>query len=138
MEMRMKISIESSIPYIVLGILYAYLLYLYWTPETLQLIFASKYWLPELPGIGKMFSNEMALASAWIHLLVVDLFAARQLFSSHFAVSVSVSFSVLTRVFIFPGRFFSMDWTTKLRRDIQFLFASFSVPLESLLIMPKH
>ncbi|KAM1584330.1 hypothetical protein FF2_037272 [Malus domestica] len=101
MEMRMKIFIESSIPYIVLGILYAYLLYLYWTPETLQLIFASKYWLPELPGIGKMFSNEMALASAWIHLLVVD-------------------------------------WTTKLRRDIQFLFASFSVPLESLLIMPKH
>ncbi|KAL0395953.1 UNVERIFIED_CONTAM: protein ABA DEFICIENT 4, chloroplastic [Sesamum calycinum] len=29
-----------------------------------------------LPGIAKMFSSEMTLASAWIHLLVVDLFAA--------------------------------------------------------------
>ncbi|KAJ7971225.1 Protein ABA DEFICIENT 4, chloroplastic [Quillaja saponaria] len=73
-------SMESSIPYVVLGVLYAYLLYLSWTPETLQLIFASKYWLPELPGIAKMFSSEMTLASAWIHLLVVDLFAARQVF----------------------------------------------------------
>ncbi|KAB2632347.1 hypothetical protein D8674_028594 [Pyrus ussuriensis x Pyrus communis] len=106
----MKISIESSIPYIVLGILYAYLPYLYWTPRTLQLIFASKYWLPELPGIGRMFSNEMTLASAWIHLLVVDLFAARQLFSSHFAVSASVSFSVLTLAHSFFQAGFSR-WT---------------------------
>nr|XP_023887430.1 protein ABA DEFICIENT 4, chloroplastic isoform X5 [Quercus suber]XP_023887431.1 protein ABA DEFICIENT 4, chloroplastic isoform X5 [Quercus suber] len=75
-----KKSVESSIPYVVLGILYAYLLYLSWTPETLRMIFASKYLLPELPGIAKMFSSEMTLASAWIHLLVVDLFAARQVF----------------------------------------------------------
>lgn len=33
----------------------------------------------QLPGIAKMFSNEMTLASAWIHLLAVDLFAARYL-----------------------------------------------------------
>ncbi|XP_015881352.3 protein ABA DEFICIENT 4, chloroplastic isoform X2 [Ziziphus jujuba] len=33
-----------------------------------------------LPGIAKIFSSEMTLASAWIHLLVVDLFAARQVF----------------------------------------------------------
>ncbi|KAK4602139.1 hypothetical protein RGQ29_011268 [Quercus rubra] len=75
-----KKSVESSIPYVVLGLLYAYLLYLSWTPETLRMIFASKYLLPELPGIAKMFSSEMTLASAWIHLLVVDLFAARQVF----------------------------------------------------------
>ncbi|BBG99657.1 alpha/beta-Hydrolases superfamily protein [Prunus dulcis] len=72
-----KMSTESSIPYILLGVLYAYLLYLSWTPQTLRLIFASKYWLPELTGIAKMFTNEMTLASAWIHLLAVDLFAAR-------------------------------------------------------------
>lgn len=71
---------ESTIPYVALGLLYAYLLYLSWTPETLRLIFASKYLLPELPGIAKMFSSEMTLASAWIHLLVIDLFAARQVF----------------------------------------------------------
>ncbi|PIA33277.1 hypothetical protein AQUCO_04100004v1 [Aquilegia coerulea] len=75
-----KKSMESTIPYIVLGLLYAYLLYLAWTPDTLQIIFASKYLLPELPGIAKMFSREMTLASAWIHLLAVDLFAARQVY----------------------------------------------------------
>lgn len=93
---------ESSIPYIVLGVLYVYLLYLSWTTETLKYMFSSKYMLPEvlhsfnhpkqecinavsnvfffhlqLSGIAKMFSSEMTLASAWIHLLVVDLFAAR-------------------------------------------------------------
>ncbi|XP_008807096.1 protein MAO HUZI 4, chloroplastic-like isoform X2 [Phoenix dactylifera] len=71
---------ESSAPYIILGVLYAYLLALSWTPDTLRLMFASKYWLPELPSIAKMFTNEMTLASAWIHLLAVDLFAARQVF----------------------------------------------------------
>ncbi|XP_059293323.1 protein ABA DEFICIENT 4, chloroplastic [Lycium ferocissimum] len=70
----------STIPYVVLGLLYAYLLYLSWTPDTIRLMFASKYWLPELPGIAKMFSNEVTLASAWIHLLAVDLFAARQIY----------------------------------------------------------
>ncbi|MCE2056038.1 Protein ABA DEFICIENT 4, chloroplastic [Datura stramonium] len=73
-------AMKSSIPYIVLGLLYAYLLYLSWTPDTIQLMFASKYWLPELPGIAKMFSNEVTLASAWIHLLAIDLFAARQVY----------------------------------------------------------
>ncbi|XP_062150587.1 protein ABA DEFICIENT 4, chloroplastic isoform X2 [Alnus glutinosa] len=34
-----------------------------------------------LPSIAKMFSSEMTLASAWIHLLVVDLFAARQVYN---------------------------------------------------------
>ncbi|KAL0015314.1 hypothetical protein SO802_002383 [Lithocarpus litseifolius] len=43
-----KKSVESSIPYVVLGLLYAYLLYLSWTPETLRMIFASKYLLPEV------------------------------------------------------------------------------------------
>lgn len=75
-----KRSMQSSVPYVILGLLYAYLLYLSWTPDTIRLMFASKYWLPELPGIARMFSNEMTLASAWIHLLVVDLFAARQIF----------------------------------------------------------
>lgn len=71
---------QSSVPYIVLGILYAYLLYLSWSPDTLRVLFASKHWLPELPGMTEMFSRQMTMASAWIHLLAVDLFAARQVF----------------------------------------------------------
>ncbi|CAL2259039.1 unnamed protein product [Prunus armeniaca] len=97
-----KISMESSIPYIVLGILYAYLLYLSWTPETLQLIFASKYWLPELPGMVRMFSNEMTLASAWIHLLAVDLFAARQVFRDGQENEIETRHSVSLCLFFCP------------------------------------
>ncbi|EPS63611.1 hypothetical protein M569_11174, partial [Genlisea aurea] len=42
-----KKLMASSIPYIALGALYAYLLLLSWTPETLRLMFANQYWLPE-------------------------------------------------------------------------------------------
>uniref|UniRef100_A0A3N7G4Y5 Uncharacterized protein n=1 Tax=Populus trichocarpa TaxID=3694 RepID=A0A3N7G4Y5_POPTR len=63
-------------------------------PETIHLIFASKYWLPELPGIEKIFSSEMTLASAWIHLLVVDLFAARQVFDDGLENEVETRHSV--------------------------------------------
>lgn len=75
-----KRAVDSSAPYVALGILYAYLLYLSWTPDTLRAMFASKYWLPELTGIVRMFASEMTVASAWIHLLAVDLFAARQVY----------------------------------------------------------
>ncbi|KAL3682124.1 hypothetical protein R1sor_000146 [Riccia sorocarpa] len=71
---------RSEMPYFVLGAGYIYLLALSWTPETLGLMFASKYWLPELAGITKMFSSTITVASAWLHLLAVDLFAGRQMF----------------------------------------------------------
>ncbi|XP_030461194.2 protein ABA DEFICIENT 4, chloroplastic isoform X1 [Syzygium oleosum] len=75
-----KKSMKTGVPFIVLGLFYAYLLYLSWTPDTLKAMFSSKYYLPELPGIAKLFTNEMTVASGWIHLLAVDLFAARQVF----------------------------------------------------------
>ncbi|KAI5083864.1 hypothetical protein GOP47_0000033 [Adiantum capillus-veneris] len=75
-----KKLVESSVPYVVLGVLYAYLLILSWSPDTLPLMFASKYWLPELPGITRMFSSTLTVASAWLHLLAVDLFAGRQIY----------------------------------------------------------
>ena len=46
--MQTKKSMESTIPYVVLGLSYAYLLYLSWTPDTIKQMFASKYWLPEV------------------------------------------------------------------------------------------
>ncbi|XP_021804049.1 protein MAO HUZI 4, chloroplastic-like [Prunus avium] len=97
-----KMSTESSVPYILLGVLYAYLLYLSWTPQTLRLIFASKYWLPELTGIAKMFTNEMTLASAWIHLLAVDLFAARQVFCDGLQNEIETRHSVSLCLFFCP------------------------------------
>ncbi|XP_030529180.1 protein ABA DEFICIENT 4, chloroplastic isoform X2 [Rhodamnia argentea] len=75
-----KKSMKTGVPFIVLGLFYAYLLYLSWTPDTLKAMFSSKHFLPELPGIKKLFTSEMTVASGWIHLLAVDLFAARQVF----------------------------------------------------------
>eukprot|EP00897_Mesotaenium_endlicherianum_P000547 jgi/Mesen1/10493/ME000083S10001 len=75
-----KKMLDSSIPYVILGAMYIYLLYLSWRPETLPLMFSSQYWLPELPGITRMFSSTLTVASAWIHLLAVDLFAGRHVF----------------------------------------------------------
>lgn len=97
-----KKSMESSLPYVVLGILYAYLLCLSWTPETVRLIFASKYLLPELSSIGKMFSSELTLASAWIHLLVVDLFAARHIFHDGLKNQIETRHSVSFCLFFCP------------------------------------
>ncbi|CAI5481687.1 unnamed protein product [Closterium sp. Yama58-4] len=71
---------SSSLPSILLGFVYLYLLYKSWTPNTLLYMFSSKYWLPELAGITQMFSSTLTVASAWIHLLAVDLFAARHVY----------------------------------------------------------
>lgn len=84
----------SSLPYIALGLLYAYLLYLSWTPDTIQLMFSGKNWMPELPAIAKLFSGEMTLASAWIHLLAIDLFAARQVYHDGLQENVETRHSV--------------------------------------------
>ncbi|KAL5096024.1 hypothetical protein RYX36_000351 [Vicia faba] len=97
-----KKSMQSNLPYVVLGILYAYLLFLSWTPETARLIFASKYLLPELSSIGKMFSSELTLASAWIHLLVVDLFAARHIFCDGMVNQIETRHSVSFCLFFCP------------------------------------
>lgn len=97
-----KRSMESNIPYVVLGALYAYLLFLSWTPETLRLMFASKYWLPELPGITRMFSSDLTTASAWLHLLTVDLFAARQVFQNGLKDSVETRHSIILCLLFCP------------------------------------
>ncbi|RAL46599.1 hypothetical protein DM860_004878 [Cuscuta australis] len=85
---------KSGTPFVALGVLYGYLLYLSWTPNTLCLMFASKYWLPELSGIIQMFSNEMTMASAWIHLLAVDLYAAKQVYEDGMQNDVEIRHSV--------------------------------------------
>ncbi|XP_037403978.1 protein MAO HUZI 4, chloroplastic-like isoform X2 [Triticum dicoccoides] len=89
-----KRAVESTAPYVALGLLYAYLLYLSWTPDTIRAMFASKYWLPELPGIVRMFASEMTVASAWIHLLAVDLFAARQVYQDGIKNNIETRHSV--------------------------------------------
>lgn len=54
-----KKLVESSFPYVVLGVLYLYLLFLSWSPETLPSMFASKYWLPEVLRVLELLSNKV-------------------------------------------------------------------------------
>ncbi|GAU36542.1 hypothetical protein TSUD_277480 [Trifolium subterraneum] len=55
-----------------------------------------------LTSIGKMFSSEMTLASAWIHLLVMDLFAARQVFQDGQENQIETRHSVSFCLFFCP------------------------------------
>ncbi|CAD5186402.1 unnamed protein product [Musa acuminata subsp. malaccensis] len=109
-------TMESNLPYVALGVVYAYLLYLSWTPDTFSTMFASKYWLPELSGIAKMFSNEMTMASAWIHLLAVDLFAARQVFHDGLKNNVETRHSVSLCLLFCPVGIFSHFITRSLTK----------------------
>jgi hypothetical protein len=112
-------TMESSTPYVLLGILYAYLLYLSWTPETFKCMFASKYWLPELHGIARMFSNEMTVASAWIHLLAVDLFAARQVFHDGLRNNVETRHSVSLCLLFCPIGVIAHEITKVLTKSVK-------------------
>ncbi|PKA63531.1 hypothetical protein AXF42_Ash005426 [Apostasia shenzhenica] len=97
-----KKVMENHLPYATLGILYAYLLLLSWTPDTLGVIFATKHFLPELPSMLKMFGNEMTMASAWIHLLAVDLYAARQVYHDGLKNNVETRHSIALCLFFCP------------------------------------
>ncbi|KAK3257330.1 hypothetical protein CYMTET_33581 [Cymbomonas tetramitiformis] len=67
---------QSPLPCCVLAVMYVYLLYVSWAPDTLQKMFSNQYFFPELAGIAEMFARYKTVASAWLHLLAVDLFAA--------------------------------------------------------------
>ncbi|KAJ7523690.1 hypothetical protein O6H91_18G058400 [Diphasiastrum complanatum] len=97
-----KKLVESNVPYIVLGGLYVYLLHGSWTSETLQLIFATKHYLPELSGISKMFLSTLTVASAWVHLLAGDLFIGRHIFLDGLDHDVETRHSLLLCMIVCP------------------------------------
>ncbi|XP_022770041.1 protein ABA DEFICIENT 4, chloroplastic-like isoform X2 [Durio zibethinus] len=79
------------------------------------MIFAPKAEL--LSGMAKMFSSEMTLASAWIHLLAVDLFAARQVFHDGLQNQVETRHSVSLCLLFCPIGIFSHFVTKALARS---------------------
>ena len=58
--------------------------------------------MDQLPGMTKMFSSEMTLASAWIHLLLVDLFAARCIYQDGLKNEVETRHSVSLCLLVCP------------------------------------
>lgn len=76
-----KKLISSPMPYLVLSVLYLYLLVKAWSPDSARLIMNPDfYFLPQLEGIATLFARTTVVASAWVHLLCVDLFAAIQVY----------------------------------------------------------
>lgn len=73
--MQTKNCMKSSIPYVVLGVLYSYLLYLSWTPDTIRFMFASKYWLPEVWIYAYMYFLllKIAMPTFWPIYLAMGL-----------------------------------------------------------------
>ncbi|KAL3137037.1 hypothetical protein ABBQ32_006624 [Trebouxia sp. C0010 RCD-2024] len=86
---RVTVSVmHSNWIFVPLSIMYATLLLQSWTPDTVQLIMpgslqaglAGKFspqFFPKLVGIQLLFSKTITAASLWVHLLSINLFAAR-------------------------------------------------------------
>ncbi|DBA73881.1 TPA: hypothetical protein ACH3X2_009532 [Trebouxia sp. C0005] len=81
-------TMHSNWIFVPLSIMYIALLIQSWTPETLQMIMpgslqaglAGKFnpqFFPKLEGIQFLFSQTITAASLWVHLLSINLFAAR-------------------------------------------------------------
>jgi len=91
-----KRLIASPIPDLVLSIMYLYLLSQSWEPDTLRLIMnPDNNYLPTLSGIVLLFSRVTTVASAWVHLLAVDLFAAKQVYIDSLACNVPARHSII-------------------------------------------
>ncbi|KAL0054143.1 hypothetical protein WJX82_004470 [Trebouxia sp. C0006] len=86
---RATVSImHSNWIFVPLSITYIALLIQSWTPETLQMIMPGSLragltgkfnpqFVPKLEGIQFLFSQTITAASLWVHLLSINLFAAR-------------------------------------------------------------
>ena len=66
---------ESYIPFIPLAGLYLYLFISTVTPENAEALSN-----PQLADIARLFADETAAATGWIHFLVMDLFVGRYIY----------------------------------------------------------
>lgn len=66
---------QSLLPYALLAGVYLYLLFGALTPESIKILAN-----PQLRDLAKTFSKEQVTAVAWIHFLVMDLFAGRWIY----------------------------------------------------------
>lgn len=65
---------ESYVPFVALAGLYLYLFVSSITPET-QALFT-----PRLANIARLFTDERAVTTGWVHFVVVDLFVGRWIY----------------------------------------------------------
>lgn len=84
-------TIERGVPLLPLVLCYGILLAHSWQPDTLSLLLPGSLsaglsggfnpqFFPSLSGIGQLFARVVTAASLWVHLLAINLFAARQVY----------------------------------------------------------
>lgn len=84
-------TIERGVLLLPLALCYGVLLVHSWQPDTLSLLLPgslaaglsggfSPQFFPSLAGIGQLFARLVTSASLWVHLLAINLFAARQVY----------------------------------------------------------
>ncbi|KAK9842571.1 hypothetical protein WJX81_006808 [Elliptochloris bilobata] len=97
---------RSDLHFVPLALLYLYLLVHSWEPDTLSLILPgslaegfkggfSPQFLPSLSGIQLLFSRVVTAASLWVHIMAINLYAARAVYLQGLAQGVPVRHTVL-------------------------------------------
>jgi len=72
------------------------LLYKSWRPDFFQLLLPSdNYFTPTFSGVKELLSGDMSFASAWVHLLVIDLFMARSIYLDSLKTGVPARHTIL-------------------------------------------
>jgi hypothetical protein len=95
------------------GVAYAVLLAWSWQPDTLALVLPGSWeqglvggwnpqFLPSLSGIVTLFSRVPTAASLWVHLLAVDLFAARHMYLEGLQTGIPTWHSILLCMTVAP------------------------------------
>lgn len=98
--------VDNLLIFIPLAMAYAYLLAQSWAPDTFSLILPGSFheglkggfnpqFFPELQGIIQLFSRSMTAASLWVHLLAVNLFAARTVYKQGPSASFKVRLAIV-------------------------------------------
>jgi branched-subunit amino acid transport protein AzlD len=92
-----KKVMESSIPFVVLAVIYIYCFSNAVNPES-----AAALANPKLADIARFFSEEAAAATGWAHFLLMDLFVGRWIYWEGQKTGVFVTHSLILCLFAGP------------------------------------
>ncbi|KAL4427483.1 hypothetical protein ABPG77_000772 [Micractinium sp. CCAP 211/92] len=108
-----RAAVRSPLVLAPICVVYGLLLAWSWQPDTFSLVLPGSWaegfkggfnpqFMPSLAGICTLFSRWLTAASLWVHLLAVNLFAARDMYLQGDVEGVPTSHSILLCMAIAP------------------------------------
>lgn len=88
---------ESTIPFVVLALIYIFCFYKSVNPET-----AAALANPKLADIARFFNDENAAATGWVHFLLMDLFVGRWIYWEGQKTGIITTHSLILCLFAGP------------------------------------